>query len=1366
MFDTTPPSSPTGLISVAKDSAVDLKWTLNTEGDLSYYNVYRSTSAGGTYAKINPSNVTTNSYTDSTAINGTIYYYKITAVDTSSNESGYSEYTIAKPGVYPPQASGTLKIAFYSYRDGNQEIYVMHSDGTAQTNLTNNSAGDWYPSFSQDGTKIAFQSGRDGNYEIYVMNSDGTAQTNLTNNSAEDYYPSFSQDGTKIAWTSSRDGNWEIYVMNADGTAQTRLTNNNNSEWNWEPSFSPDGTKIAFTSSRDGNGEIYVMNADGTGQTRLTNNSADDWHPSFSQDGTKIAFTSWRDGNAEIYVMHSDGTAQTNLTNNSADDWEPSLSPDGTKIAWTSSRDGNWEIYVMHSDGTAQTRLTNNSEEDKDPSFSGAVFETTPPSAPTGLTVTDPQTGGQLNLEWTANTESDLAGYNVYRSSTETGTYEKINTSLVLKPTTNYTDTALTNGTTYWYKITAVDDFGNKSSYSSAVSGVPTSGGGDTQAPTITHTPITSAIAGNDILISATITDNVSVSSATLYYRKTDTTTWTSVTMSKSGDTYTATIPASDVTTSGVQYYIQAQDAKPNISRSPNTAPSTPYSISVTSGADNTPPTITHTPIISATAGNNILISATITDNVSVAGATLYYRKTGTTTFTILTMTKSGDTYTATIPALQVTSSGVDYYIEASDARPNISRSPNTAPSTPYFINVTVDDNTAPVISHTKVEISKSNVDINITCTATDDVGVDSVTLYYRKVGDANFTSLSMTKSGNTYTATIPALQVTSSGVDYYIEASDARPNISRSPNTAPSTPYQIAIDDVYPVANITNLTTDQIVGGTFTILGNANDSNLDEYLVEYGAGTNPTVWKEIFKGSANVNNGQLAIWDTSMLSGTYTIRITAKDKAGNTQKAQVTLKVYNVIILPKQLPPAKKWGMMGVLLNPVNSSTDSVFNISGAKVYRWDPTIPDANEDAKFRKYVKPTTIKPGEGYWVMTDTGGNIAVQGSLVDQTRNVEVHIYPGWNQISSPFNFSVKWKDVKVRYLGVEKSISDAANSGWIREYLYWYDGQGYLNSQTNPNAVLESWASYWVKANYECDLIIPPIESATPKLKEVISYPEGAVLKISAKAGEYQDVYNFIGIKENANNEYDIYDVEKPPSISPSVEVYFPHLDWGEYAGRYASDFRQRTEIVHSPQSIVHSQQGTEKVWEMVVETDIKNTPVSLNFEEVIPLPSGYQVRIVDLATNQSIGAPEHEIVHSPQSIVHRGQKNRQEFYSYNSGSGGKRYFRIIVGKKLEVGGGQEEPLSLQVHNFPNPDTTGNTTFKYNASPEISRVTIEVYNLAGRLVDRFEDLTPTDGTYQWQFGKRLANGVYIYRITVQDIYGREVSRTGKLAVLR
>ena len=128
---------------------------------------------------------------------------------------------------------------------------------------------------AQSGTpKIAWTSGRDGNYEIYVMNADGTAQTRLTNNSAEDYYPSFSADGTKIAFHSYRDGNREIYLMNSDGTGQTNLTNN--SAHDADPSFSLDGTKIAFRSTRDGNNEIYVMNADGTGQTRLTNNSAHD----------------------------------------------------------------------------------------------------------------------------------------------------------------------------------------------------------------------------------------------------------------------------------------------------------------------------------------------------------------------------------------------------------------------------------------------------------------------------------------------------------------------------------------------------------------------------------------------------------------------------------------------------------------------------------------------------------------------------------------------------------------------------------------------------------------------------------------------------------------------------------------------------------------------------------------------------------------------------------------------------------------------------------------------------------------------------------------------------------------------------------
>ena len=99
--------------------------------------------------------------------------------------------------------------------------------------------------------RIAFWSNRDGNVDVYVINTDGSGETRLTNNAAIDTQPDWSPDGTKIAFTSNRDGNSEVYVMNADGSGQTRLTNNLG--FAGTPAWSPDGSRIAFTSDRDGN---------------------------------------------------------------------------------------------------------------------------------------------------------------------------------------------------------------------------------------------------------------------------------------------------------------------------------------------------------------------------------------------------------------------------------------------------------------------------------------------------------------------------------------------------------------------------------------------------------------------------------------------------------------------------------------------------------------------------------------------------------------------------------------------------------------------------------------------------------------------------------------------------------------------------------------------------------------------------------------------------------------------------------------------------------------------------------------------------------------------------------------------------------
>jgi predicted phosphodiesterase len=91
-----------------------------------------------------------------------------------------------------------------------------------------------------------------------------------------------------------------------------------------------------------------------------------------------------------------------------------------------------------------------------------------PPSAPTGLAAVPGDS--QVNLNWDDNTESDLAGYNVYRSTTASGPYSKI---AALLTTSDYTDPGLVNGTIYYYVVTSIDQAANESGYSNEVSATP-----------------------------------------------------------------------------------------------------------------------------------------------------------------------------------------------------------------------------------------------------------------------------------------------------------------------------------------------------------------------------------------------------------------------------------------------------------------------------------------------------------------------------------------------------------------------------------------------------------------------------------------------------------------------------------------------------------------------------------------------------------------------------------------------------------------------------------------------------------------------------------------------------------------------------
>jgi len=102
------------------------------------------------------------------------------------------------------------------------------------------------------------------------------------------------------------------------------------------------------------------------------------------------------------------------------------------------------------------------------------------PSAPTGLSAS--AGSAQVTLSWTAT--AGAAGYNIYRGTTTGGeSTTAISTGVT---TTNFVDTGRTNGTTYYYKVKAVNSAGT-SGYSNEASATPNASATDlAQGKTIT----------------------------------------------------------------------------------------------------------------------------------------------------------------------------------------------------------------------------------------------------------------------------------------------------------------------------------------------------------------------------------------------------------------------------------------------------------------------------------------------------------------------------------------------------------------------------------------------------------------------------------------------------------------------------------------------------------------------------------------------------------------------------------------------------------------------------------------------------------------------------------------------------------------
>jgi Tol biopolymer transport system component len=256
------------------------------------------------------------------------------------------------PASHPSISSDGSKIAFFS----NTDIFVINSDGTGLTQLFNSTSSISVPSISGDGSKVAFVSYIDTlnvegydldipTSEIFVVNTDGTGLTQVTNNTMSEVTPSINYDGSKITFSSYIEGsNSEVFVINSDGTGLHQITQSEKNDV--FPSISGDGSKIAFISFEGVvNGEIFVsvdIDQDSTAPVTV-----DDYDNSWHVVDYKINLVATDDlsGVAETYYKVNGGSTQTVAAHG-----QPSITvegPNNTLEYWSVDFAGNEETHKL-----------------------------------------------------------------------------------------------------------------------------------------------------------------------------------------------------------------------------------------------------------------------------------------------------------------------------------------------------------------------------------------------------------------------------------------------------------------------------------------------------------------------------------------------------------------------------------------------------------------------------------------------------------------------------------------------------------------------------------------------------------------------------------------------------------------------------------------------------------------------------------------------------------------------------------------------------------------------------------------------------------------------------------------------------------
>jgi len=458
----TVPAAPGGLSASASNARVSLTWSASSGA--TSYRVKRSTSSGGPYTQIAAPGST--SYTDSAVANGTTYYYVVSAVN-SAGESGNSGQAVATPSapVTVPAAPTGL-----SATGGNAQVnlgWPASSGATSYRVKRATSSGGPYTQIgaptSTSHTDTAVSNGTAYYYVVTAVNSAGES-----GNSPQATATPVASTGIPatpgMLMAVSSNGRVTLNWGASSGATSYNVKRTMTSGGPYYPLANVSTTTFADHGVLNNNTYYYVVSAV---------NSAGESANTSQVSGTPGASATIPV--APTSLSASAGNAQVSLS------WPASSGATGYRVKRATTSGGPYtQVAAPTSTSHIDTSLTNGTryyyvvtatnsagESGNSPQASAApAAGTTVPAAPTGLSASP--SSGRVTLSWTAS--SGATSYRVKRSTTSSGPY----TQIASPTSTSHADTAVSNGTTYYYVVTAVNAAG-ESGNSAPASATPAS---------------------------------------------------------------------------------------------------------------------------------------------------------------------------------------------------------------------------------------------------------------------------------------------------------------------------------------------------------------------------------------------------------------------------------------------------------------------------------------------------------------------------------------------------------------------------------------------------------------------------------------------------------------------------------------------------------------------------------------------------------------------------------------------------------------------------------------------------------------------------------------------------------------------------